>query len=147
MGTLGSSVVHYLALLKLMSTESVMLSNHLILCHPLLLPSVPPSIKLFCRDLALHIRWPKYCGSFSISPSNEYLGLSSFRIDWFDLLAVQGTPESHFQHHNSKASILWHSAFFYSPTLISVHGYWKIIALNPRPLCLFCCSGCSSFGP
>jgi len=81
MGTLGSSVVHYLALLKLMSTESVMLSNHLILCRPLLLPSVPPSIKLFCSELALHIRWPKYCGSFSISPSNEYLGLSSFRID------------------------------------------------------------------
>ena len=145
---MGSSVVHYLPLLKLMSTESVMLSNHLILCRPLLLlPSVSPSIKLFCSELALHIRWPKYCGSFSISPSNEYLGLSSFRIDWFDLLAVQGTLKSHFQHHNSKASILWHSAFFYSPTLISVRGYWKIIALNPRPLCLFCCSGCSSFGP
>ena len=97
-----------------MSIESVMLSNHLILCHPLLLlPSIFPSIRVFSSESALHIRWPKYWSfSFSISPSNEYAGLISFRIDWLDLLAVQGTFESLLQHHNSKASILWHSAFF-----------------------------------
>ena len=87
-------------------------SNHLILCHPfLLLPSVFPSIRVFSSESALCIRWPKYCG-FSISPSNEYLGLISFRIDWFDLLAVQGTVKSLLQHHSSKASILRCSAFF-----------------------------------
>ena len=97
-----------------MSIESVMLSNHLILCHPLLLlPSIFPSIRVFSSESALHIRWPKYWSfSFSISPSNEYAGLISFRMDWLDLLAVQGTFESLLQHHNSKASILWHSAFF-----------------------------------
>ena len=96
------------SLLKLMSTESMMPSNHLILCHPfLLLPSVFPSIRVFSSESALCIRWPKYCSfSFSISPSKEYLGLISFRIDWFDLLAVQGTVKSLLQHHNSKASIL-----------------------------------------
>ena len=87
-------------------------SNHLILCHPLLLlPAVFPSIRVFSNELALHIRWPKYCG-FSISPSNEYSGLISFRINWFDLLAVQGTLKSLLQHHSPKASILWLSAFF-----------------------------------
>ena len=102
------------SVLTLMSIESVMLSNHLILCHPLLLlPSIFPSIRVFSSESALHIRWPKYWSfSFSISPSNEYAGLISFRIDWLDLLAVQGTFESLLQHHNSKASILWHSAFF-----------------------------------
>ena len=87
---------------------------HLILCHPLLLLlSVFPSIKVFSNESALHIRWPKYWSfSFSISPSNEYSGLTSFRIDWFDLLAVQRTLKSLLQHHSSKASILWHSAFF-----------------------------------
>ena len=88
-------------------------SNHLILCHPLLLlPSVFPSIRVFSNESVLSIRWPKYLSfSFSISPSNEYAGLISFRIDWFDLLAVQGTLRSLLQHHGSKASILWHSAF------------------------------------
>ena len=94
------------SLCKLMSTESVMLSNHLILCHPLfLMPSVFSSIRVFSNELALHIQWPKYWSfSFSISPSNEYSGLIFFRIDWFDLLAVQGTLESLLQHHSLKAS-------------------------------------------
>ena len=101
---------------KLMSIELVMPSNHLILCHPLLLlPSILPSIRVFSNESVLHIRWPKYWSfSFSISPSNEYSGLISFRIDWFDLLAVQGTLKSLLQNHSSKASILWHSAFFMS---------------------------------
>ena len=89
-------------------------SNHLILCHPLLLlPSIIPSIRGFSNESVLHIRWPKYWSiSFNISPSNEYSGLNSFRIDWFDCLAVQGTLKSLLQHHSSKASILWHSGFF-----------------------------------
>ena len=97
------------SLLKLMSVESVMPSNHLILCRPLLvLPSVFPSIRVFSNESVLHIRWPKYWNfSFSISPSNEYQGLISFRIDWFDLLAVQETLKSLLQHHSSKASILY----------------------------------------
>ena len=101
-------------LLKSMSIESVMPSNHLILCHPLLLPpSLFPSIRVFSNELALHIRWTKYWSfSFSISPSNEYSGLISFRMVWFDLLVVQGTLRSLLQHHSLKASILWHSAFF-----------------------------------
>ena len=96
------------------SIESVMLSNHLILCYPLFpLPSIFPSIRVFSNESAFHIRWPKYWSfSFSISPFNEYLGLIFFRIDWFDLLAVQGTLKSLLQHHSSKASILWHSTFF-----------------------------------
>ena len=100
------------SLLKLISIEFVMPSNHLIHCHPLLLPpSIFPSIRVFSNESILRIRWPKYQSfSFSISPSNEYSGLSSFRIDWFDLLAVQGTLKSLIQHHNSKASILQHSA-------------------------------------
>ena len=98
--------------LRFMSTESVMLYNHLLLCCSLLLlPSVFPSIIVFSNESALHIRWPKYW-SFSISPSNEYSGLISFRIGWFDLLAVQGTLQSLLQHHSSKASILWCLAFF-----------------------------------
>ena len=102
------------SLLKFMSIESVMPSNHLILCHPLLLlSSIFPSIRVFSNESALHIRWPKYWSfSFSISPSNEYSGLISFRMDWFYLLAVQGTLKSFLQHHNSKASIFQHSAFF-----------------------------------
>ena len=97
-----------------MSIESVMPSNHLILCRPLLLPpSIFPSIRVFSNESVLHIKWPKYCSfSFSISPSNKYSGLISFRMDWLDLLAVQGTLKSLLQHHSSKASILWHSAFF-----------------------------------
>ena len=111
----GFSILHHLpSLLKLMSIESVMPSNHLIFCHPLLLlPSVLPSIRLFSNESALHIRWPKYWKfSFIKSPYNEYSGLISFRFDWFDLLAVQGTLKSLLQHHSSKASILRHSAFF-----------------------------------
>ena len=97
-----------------MSVESVMPSNHLVLCHPLLLlPSIFLSIRVFSNEMALHIRWPKYWSfSCSISPSNKYSELISFRIDWFDLLAVQGTCKSFLQHHSSKASILQHSAFF-----------------------------------
>ena len=96
-----------------LSIESMTPSNHLILCHPLLLlPSIFPGIRVFSTELALCIRWPKYWSvSFSISPSNEYSGLISFSIDWLDLLAVQGTLKSLLQHHSSKASILWHSAF------------------------------------
>ena len=99
-------------LLKLMSIESVMPSNHLVLCHPLLLPSIFPSIRIFSSESALHIMWPKY-RSFSISPSNEYSGLISFRMDWLDLLAVQGTLKSLLQHHSSKASIIQCSAFLW----------------------------------
>jgi len=102
------------SLLKLMSIESMMPSNHLILCRPLLLlPSIFPSIRVFSNESALHIRWPKYWSfSFSISPSSESSGLVSFRIDWFDLLAVQGTLKTLLQHHSLKASILQCSAFF-----------------------------------
>ena len=98
----------------LMSVESVMPSNHLILCRPLLLsPSIFPSIRVFSSESILRIRWPKYWSfSYSISPSNEYSGLISFRMGWLDLLAVQGTLKSLLQHHSLKASILWHSAFF-----------------------------------
>ena len=105
--------VHH-QLLKLMSTESVMPANHLILCHPLLLlPSIFPSIRIFSNESALCIRWPKYWSfSFNISPSNEHSGLISFRMDWLDHLAVQGSFKSLLQHHSSKASILWCSAFF-----------------------------------
>ena len=100
--------------LKFMSIEFVMLSNHLILCRPLLLlPFIFPSIRVFSSESALHIRWPKHWSfSFSISPSNEYSGLISFKIDWLDILAVQETLKSLLQHHSSKASILWQSAFF-----------------------------------
>ena len=104
------------SLLKLMSTESVMPCNHLILCHPLLfLPSIFPSIRIFSNESAFHIRWPEYWSlslSFSISPSNEYSGLISFRIDWFDLLAVHGTLKSLLQHQSSKTSVLRYSDFF-----------------------------------
>ena len=101
-------------LVKLLSMESMMPYNYLVLCHLLLLlPSLFVSIRVFSNDLALRIRWPKYWSfSFSISPSNEYSGLISFRMDWLDLLAVQGTLKSLLQHHSSKASILWRSAFF-----------------------------------
>ena len=99
---------------RLMSIESVMPSSHLTLCHPLLfLPPIPPINRVSSNESTLHVRWPKYWSfSFSISPSNEHPGLISFRMDWLDLLAVQGTLKSLLQHHSSKASILWHSAFF-----------------------------------
>ena len=108
------SITSSWSLLKLMFLKSVMPSNHLILCHPLLLlPSSFPSIRVFSDEPVLHIRWPKYWSfSFSISPSNEYSGLISFRIDWFDLLAVPETLKSLLQHHGSRASILWYSALF-----------------------------------
>ena len=107
------SITNFQSLLKLMSIELVMPSNHLILCHPLLLPSIFPSIRVFSNESVLCIRWPKYWSfSFRISPSDEYSGLISFRIDRLDLLAVQGTLKSLLQHHSSKASILQCSAFF-----------------------------------
>ena len=102
------------SLLKLISMESVMTSNYLILCHPLLLlPTIPPTIRVFSNESTLPMRWPNYWSfSFSISPSDKHLGLILFRMDWLDLLAVQGTLNSLLQHHSSKASILRHSAFF-----------------------------------
>ena len=108
------SITNSWSLLKLMSIVLVMPSNHLILCCPLLLPpSIFPSIRVFSNEPVLRIRWPKdWSFSFNISPSNEYSGLISFRIDWFDLLAVQGTLKRLLQHHSSKPSILWCSAFF-----------------------------------
>ena len=108
------SITNSQSLLKLMSIELVMSSNHLILCHPLLLlPPIPPSIRVFSNESVLLMTWPKYWNfSFSISPSNEHPGLMSFTMDWLDLLAVQGTLKSHLQHHSSKASILRCSAFF-----------------------------------
>ena len=119
---------------KLMSIELVMSPNHLILCHPLLLvPSIFPSIRVFSNESALRMRWPKYYSfSFNISPSNEHPGLISFRMDWLDLLALQGTLKSLLQHHSSKASILQHSAFF---TVQLSHPYMttgKTIALTRR---------------
>ena len=125
--TPGLPVHHQLrSLLKLMCIVSEMSSSHLILCRPLLLPpSIFPSIRVFSNESVLHIRWPKHWSfSFSISPSNEYSGLISFRIDWLDLLAVQGSLKSLLQHHSSKASILWSSAFF-MVQLTSIHDYWK----------------------
>ena len=115
------------SLLKLTSIESVMPSNHFILCHPLLLPpSIFPSIRVFSNESSLRIRWPKYWSfSFSNSPSNEYSGLISFRINSLDLLAVQGTLKSLLQHHSSKGSVLRFLSFLYSPTLTSIHDYWK----------------------
>ena len=108
------SITNSRSLLKLRSIKLVMTSSHLILCHPLLLlPPIPPSIRVFSNESTLRMRWPKYWSfSFRISPSNEYPGLNSFRVDWLDLLAVQGTLKSLLQHYSSKASILWCSAFF-----------------------------------
>ena len=120
------------SLLKVMSFESVMPSNHLILCHPLLLlPSIFPNIRVFSSESVLCIRWPKYWSfSFSISPPNEYSGLISFRIDWFDLLAVQETLKSLLQHHNLKASILQYPAFFMVQLLHSYMITGKTTALT-----------------
>ena len=122
------------SLLKLMSIESVMPSNYLILCHPFLLSSsVFPSIRVFSSESVLHIRWPKYWSfSFSISPSNEYSGLISYRMDWLDLPAVQGTLKSLLQHHSSKASILWRSAFFIVQLSHPYMTHGKTIALTRR---------------
>ena len=119
-----------------MYIASVMLSNHLMPCRSLLFPpSIFPSIRIFSNESVLCIRWPEYQSfSFNISPSNEYSGLISFKIDWLDLLAIQGTLNSLLQHHSSKASILWHSSFFNSPTLTYIHDYWKTIALTKQTL-------------
>ena len=125
-------------LLKFMSIEPMMLSNHLIIYHPLLLlPLIFPSIRIFSSESALCIWWPEYWSfSFSISSSNEYSGLISFRIDWFDLLAVQGTLKNHLQNHNSKASILWCSSF--TVQLTSLHDYWKNHSFESMVLCFHC---------
>ena len=124
------SIANSWSLLKLMCIESVMPSNHLVLCCPiLLLPSVFPSIRVFSNESALCIRWPKYW-SFSISPSNEYSGLISFRIEWFDLLVVQGTLKNLLQHRSSKASILQHSPFFMVQLSHSFITIGKTIALT-----------------
>ena len=130
------SITNSESLLKLMLIESMMPSNHLILCRPLFLPpSIFSGIRVFSNESVLHIMWPKYW-SFSISPSSEYLGLISFTMDWLDLLADQGTLNSHLQHHSSKAqfnsSVL---SFLYSPTLTSIHDYWKNHSLNETGLC------------
>ena len=125
------------SLLKLMSVESVMPSNHLILCRPLLLlTSILSSIRVFSNELVLYIRWPKYWScSFSISPPNEYSGLISCRMDWLDLLTVQGTLKSLLQHHSSKASILQCSAFFIGPTLTSIYDSWRNHTFDLMDLC------------
>ena len=140
------SIINFGSLLKLMPIESVMPSSHLILCCPLLLLTpFPPSLRVFSNESTLHMRWPKYWSfSFSISPSSEHPGLISFRMDWLDLLAAQGTLKSLLQHHSSKPLIFWHSAFFtvqlshpymttgktISPTLASIHDHWKNHSLD-----------------
>ena len=122
----GFSVIHCLPeFAQLMSIELVMPSNHLILCCPIMLPSVFPSIRVFSNESALRMRWPKYRSyTFSISPSNEYSGSISFRMNWFDLLAVQGTLKSLLQYHSSKSVSYSVLSFLYSPTLTSIHDYW-----------------------
>ena len=137
------SITNSQNLLKFMSIKLVMPSNHLILCRLLLLPSIFPSIRVFSNESALHIRWPKHWSfSFSISPSNEYSGLISFKVDWLDLLAVQGTLKSFPQHHNSKASILQCSAFFIVQLSHPYMTTGKTIALTRlgtslSPICIF----------
>ena len=133
----GFPVHHSWSLLKLMSIKSVMPSNHPIFCRPLLLlPLIFPSIRVSSNKSVLHISWPKYWSfRFSISPFNEYSGLISFRIDCFDLLAIQGTLKSLLQHHSSKASILWHSAFFKVQLSRSIHDYWKNHSFDFTDLC------------
>ena len=133
-GLTSLSITNSQSLLKFMAIESVMLSSHLILCHPLLLlPPIPPSIRVFSNESTLRMRWPKYWSfNFSISSSNVYPGLIFFRMDWLDLLAIQGTLKSVLQYHGSKASILQHSAFL---TVQLSHPYMttgKIIALTRR---------------
>ena len=129
--SINSSALSFLHSPTLISIESVMPSNHLILCPPLLLlPSIFPSTRVFSNESVLRIRWPKYWSfSFSISPSNEYSGLIYFRMDCFDLLAVQRTLKSLLQHHSSNPSLLWCS-HLYSPPLTTIHGYWKNHSLD-----------------
>ena len=134
------SITNSWSLLKLMSIESVMPSNHLILCRPLLLlPLIFPSIRVFPNESVLCIKWPNYWSfSFSISPSNEYSGLISFRMDWLDLLAVQGTLKRHLQNHNFRASILWHSAFLIVQLLHPYMTTGKTITLTRQTfVCAF----------
>ena len=128
------SITNSRSLLKLMPIESVMPSSHLILCHTLLLlPPIPPSTRVFSNESTLRMRWPKcWSFSFSISPSNEHTGLISFRIDWLDLLAVQGTLKSLLQYHSSKASIFQRSAFFTVQLSTPYMSTWKTIALTRR---------------
>ena len=125
--TPGFPVHHQLPEPTQTQTALVMPTNHLILCHPLfLLPSLFPSIRVFSNEFVLHINWPKYWSfSFSISPSKDYSGLISFRIDWLDLLTIQGTLKSLLQHHGPKAINFSALSFIYSPTLTSIHDYWK----------------------
>ena len=131
------SITNSWSLLKLMSIESVMPSNQLILCCPLFfLSSIFPSLRVFSNELVLHIRWPRYWRfSFSISPSSEHSGLISFRMDWFDLLEVQGTLKSLLQHHSSKAVDILVLSFLHSPTLTSIHDHWKNHSLDQMDLC------------
>ena len=126
------SITNSWSLLKLMSIKLVMPSNHFILCRPLLLPpSTFPSIRVVSNESVLHIRWPKYWSfSFSISPSNEYSGLISFRMDWLELLAVQGTLKSLLQHHSSKSFNSSVLSFLYRPTLTFIHDHWKNHSFN-----------------
>ena len=126
------SITNFRSSLRRTSMESVMPSSHLILCRPLLLlPRIPPSIRVFYNESTLHMWWPKYWSfSFSIIPSKEIPGLTSFRMDWLDLLAAQGTLKSLLQHHSSKASILRHSALLHSPTLTSIHDHRKNHSLD-----------------
>ena len=136
------SITNSRTLLKLMSIESVMPSNHLILCRPLLLlPSIFPNITVFSNESVLHIRWPKYWSfSFSVSPSKEYSGLISFRMDWLDILAVQGTLKGLLQHHSSKASILQLSAFFMVQLSYPYMTTGKTIALTIWAFVIECCN-------
>ena len=134
------SITNSQSLLKFMSIESVMPSNHLILCRPLLLlPSIFPSIRVFSSESVLGIRYPKYWSfSFNISPSNEYSGPTSFRMNWLDLLAVHGTLKRLLQYHSSKASVIWHSAFFFffnSTTLTFIRDYLKNQSFDWMDLC------------
>ena len=130
--SLSPSITISWSSLKLTSIESVMPSSHFILCHPpLLLPPIPPSIRVFSNESTLRMRWPKYWSfGFSIIPSKEHPGLISFRMDWLDLLAVQGTLKSLLQHHSSKASILLALSFLHSPTLASIHDHRKNHSLD-----------------
>ena len=148
--TPGLPVHHQLP--EFTQTESMMPSDHLILCGPLLLlPSIFSSIRVFFNESGVHIRWPKYWSfSFSIHPSNGYSGLTSFRIDWFDVLTVQGTLKSLIQHHSSKVSIPQHSSFLSGPIPTSLHDYWKNHSFDYMDLCqqsslcfLLCCLGWS----
>ena len=135
--TLGFPVLHYLLECAQIHVHWVRDTIYLILCHPLLLlQSVFPSIGVFSNQSARHIKWPKYWSfNFSISLSNEYSGLISFRIDWVDLLTVQGTLKSLLQHHHSKRSIFRCSAFFYGQNVTSVHDYWKNHSFDYTDLC------------